>query len=147
MKLFKKEIDLAKKVLKYLKKLKQRQDFDIHKIFHSIASLNYINKFCMGRFFEKNYNNYLESDIKNMIRRLDINKDGAIDLREFYSFLEFPKSANNYYRFIPCNICREKLCDKCLYIKNNNKISYINQLIIKIFLYPKILEKITIFIQ
>ena len=120
LKLFKKEIDLAKKVLKYLKKLKQRQDFDIHKIFHSIASLNYINKFCMGRFFEKNYNNYLESDIKNMIRRLDINKDGAIDLREFYSFLEFPKSANNYYRFIPCNICREKLCDKCLYIKNNN---------------------------
>ncbi len=47
------------------------------------------------RFFEKNYNNYLESDIKNMIRRLDINKDGAIDLREFYAFLEFPKSINN----------------------------------------------------
>ncbi len=53
LKLFKKEIDLAKKVLKYLKKLKQRQDFDIHKIFHSIASLNYINKFWKKDFLKK----------------------------------------------------------------------------------------------
>ena len=124
LKLFKKEIELAKKILIYLKKLKHRKDFDIHKLFHSITNMNYINKFCMEKFFEKNYNNYLESDIKNIIKRLDINKDGVIDLREFYAFLEFPKSEENYYRFIPCNICREKLCDKCLYINNNEKLLY-----------------------
>ena len=125
LKLFSKEIELAKKILKFLKKLKYRQDFDIHNIFHYITNNNYINKYCLQRFFDKNNNDYLESDIKNIIRRLDINKDGVIDLREFYALLEFPKSADNYYRFVPCNICREKLCDKCLYNNNVNSNSNI----------------------
>ena len=123
--MFSKEIELAKKILKLLKKLKYRQDFDIHKVFHYITNNNYINKYCLQKFFEINNNDYLESDIKNLIRRLDINKDGVIDLREFYAFLEFPNSADNYYRFVPCNICREKLCDKCLYKNNTNTNSNI----------------------
>ena len=120
LKLFKKEIELAKKLLIYLKKLRIRQDFNIHKVFHYISNMNFINKFCLEKFFEKNSNDYLGSDIKNIIRRMDINKDGVIDLREFYAILEYPKSADNYYRFIPCNICREKYCDKCLYKNNSN---------------------------
>ena len=83
--------------------------------------MNFINKFCLEKFFEKNYNDFLESDIKNIIKRLDINKDRIIDLREFYAIIEYPKSAENYYRFIPCNICREKSCDKCLYTNISNK--------------------------
>ena len=122
LKLFSKEIELAKKILNFLKKLKYRQDFDIHKIFHYMTNNNFINKYCLQKFFDKNNNDYLESDIKNIIRRLDINKDGIIDLREFYALLQFPNSADNYYRFVPCNICREKLCDKCLY-KNNTNIN------------------------
>ena len=119
LKLFKKEIELAKKIIIYLKKLRVRQDFDIHKIFHYITNLNFINKFNMGKFLEKNYKDCLESDIKNIISRLDINKDGVIDLREFYSFLEFPKSSESFYRFVPCSICREKSCEKCLYKDNS----------------------------
>ena len=121
LKLFSKEIELAKKAIIYLKKLQYRKDFDIHSIFHYITKSNYINIYCMEKFYEKNYNEYLESDIKYMIRRLDINKDGVVDLREFYAILEFPKSCRNYYRFLPCDICREKNCDKCLYIKYNDK--------------------------
>ena len=120
LKLFSKEIDLAKKIIKFLKKLKYRQDFDIHKIFHYMTNNNCLNKYYLEKFFDKNNNDYLESDINNIIRRLDINKDGIIDLREFYAFLEFPNSIDNYYRFVPCNICREKLCDKCLYKNNIN---------------------------
>ena len=122
LKLFNKEIELAKKTLVYLKKLKYRRDFDIHKIFHYITKSNFINLYCMEKFYENNYNDYLESDIQNMIRRLDINKDGVVDLREFYAILEFPKSCRNYYRFIPCNICKEKNCDKCLYKTETDKI-------------------------
>ena len=126
LKLFKKEIDLAKKLIIYLKRLRVRQDFDIHKIFHYITDTNFINKFRIEKLFEKNYKDYIESDIKNIIRRLDINKDGVIDLREFYAFLEFPKSSYNYYRFVPCTICRERSCDKCLYINNSNNYIFIN---------------------
>lgn len=131
LKLFMKEIELAKKIIINLKKLRFRPDFDIHIIFHYITKSNFINLYCMQKFFEKNYNDFLESDLKNIIKKLDINKDGTVDLREFYALLEFPKSCNNLYTFIPCNICTEKFCDQCLYknkneyIVNNNK-NYIN---------------------
>ena len=118
LKLFEKEIELAKNVIIYLKKLRIRTDFNIHKIFHYITKFNYINKFYIEKFLEKNNIDFIESDIKNIIRRLDINKDGVIDLRELYAIIEFPDSCNNYYKFIPCDICKEKQCDNCFSINN-----------------------------
>lgn len=118
LKLFEKEIELAKNVIIYLKKLRIRTDFNIHKIFHYITKFNYINKFYIEKFLEKNNIDFIESDIKNIIRRLDINKDGVIDLRELYALIEFPDSCNNYYKFIPCDICKEKQCDNCFSINN-----------------------------
>lgn len=120
LKLFEKEIELAKKVISYLKKLKIRTDSNIHNIYHFLTKSNYMDKLSLQEFLEKNNVAYIDSDLNNILRRLDINKDGVIDLRELYAILDFPETINNYYRFIPCNICREKECHKCLYDNNNN---------------------------
>jgi len=122
LKLFEKEIELAKKVISYLKKLKIRADSNIHNIYHFLTKSNYIDKLCLQEFFENNNVVYIDSDLNNLIRRLDINKDGVVDLRELNALLDFPQTLNNYYRFIPCNICKEKECDKCLYVNNSKEV-------------------------
>ena len=118
LKLFEKEIELAKKVISHLKKLKIRTDSNIHKIYHFLTKSNYIDKQSLQEFLEMNNVAYIDSDLNNILKRLDINKDGVIDLRELYALLDFPQALNNYCRFVPCNICKEKECVKCLYVND-----------------------------
>ena len=120
LKLFEKEMELAKKVISHLKKLKIRTDSNIHNIYHFLTKSNFIDKLSLQEFFEMNNVVYIDSDLNNILRRLDINKDGVIDLRELNTILDFPQTLNNYCRFVPCNICKEKECDKC-FNNNNNK--------------------------
>ena len=121
LKLFEKEMELAKNVISHLKKLKIRADSNIHNIYHFLTKSNYIDKLSLQKFLEMNNVAYIDSDLNNILRRLDINKDGVIDLRELNALLYFPQTLNNFCKFVPCNICKEKECDKCLYVNNINK--------------------------
>ena len=128
-KLLEKEVDLARNILYALKDIKCRYDFNIHNIFHSVKSFNSITPDSVRNFLEKNEITYLEADIKSIIKRLDLNKDGRIDLCEFHALLGFPNCAF----CCPCTrcvSCGTRYCDSCFtecpcYIhENNNNINY-----------------------
>ena len=111
-KLLEKEVDLARNVLYALKDIKCRYDFNIHNIFHTVKSFNSITPDSIRNFLEKNEINYLESDIKSIIKRLDLNKDGRIDLCEFHALLGFPNCAF-CCPCVSCATCGAGYCDAC----------------------------------
>ena len=128
-KLLEKEVDLARNILYALKDIKYRYDFNIHNIFHSVKSFNSITPDSVRNFLEKNEITYLEADIKSIIKRLDLNKDGRIDLCEFHALLGFPNCAF-CCPCTRCDSCGTRYCDSCFtecpcYIhENNNNINY-----------------------
>ena len=128
-KLLEKEVDLARNILYALKDIKCRYDFNIHNIFHSVKSFNSITPDSVRNFLEKNEITYLEADIKSIIKRLDLNKDGRIDLCEFHALLGFPNCAF-CCPCTRCDSCGTRYCDSCFtecpcYIhENNNNINY-----------------------
>ena len=129
--LFSNEVDLAKKILELLNDLKQRYDFNIHDLYHSVKNYHYIEENGLRNFFSRNKISYLESDIRQIMKRLDFNGDGKIDLCEFHAFLGFP---NCHYccpieqchscGILCCNLC---ICDvpcfahNCVHTKFNNQ--------------------------
>ena len=107
VKLLEKEVELARKFLYALKDLKCRYDFNIHNIYHSIKSYSSITPDSIRLFLKRNEISYLDSDIKFIIKRLDLNKDGKIDLYEFHSLFGFPECS----LCCPCINCTS--CDIC----------------------------------
>ena len=117
-KLFEKEIYLAKSLLEILKELRCKYDFNIHDIYHSVKSWNFITSDSIKKFLINNNSRFLESDINLIMRRLDINKDGKIDLCEFHALLGYPK-CNFCCLCTKCDNCGSSYCDKC-FISNHN---------------------------
>ena len=122
-----KEVELSKIIITLLDELKQRSDFNIHNLFHSVKNWNYIEEKSLKNFFERNQITYLESDIRKIIKRLDFNGDGKIDYCEFYKFLGFPNCQLCCPKEI-CNYCGLSCCDYCigdipcnLHIENGNE--------------------------
>ena len=111
-KLLEKEVELARNIIYALKDIKCRYDFNIHNIFHSVKSFNSITPDSIKNFLEKNEVTYLDSDIRAIIKRLDLNKDGRIDLCEFHALLGFPNCAY-CCPCICCNYCGTGYCDSC----------------------------------
>ena len=105
-KILQKEIELCKKFLLELKKLKERNDFEIHNLFHSISNMGFINKFDIEMFLQKNLIDFLDGDINNIMKRLDINRDGVIDIKEFNLLFNFQDSQKSKSRLTLCKKCR-----------------------------------------
>ena len=104
-KLFQKEILASKRILNILKEIQNKNDFNLHNIYHVLKSNTYITSESLKNFLSSNNIEFMESDIKFLMRRLDLNKDGKINLCEFHALICF----NN------CNYsCLKKKCDKCL---------------------------------
>ena len=129
-KLLEKEIHFSKYIIDILKELKNKYGFNIHDIYHSIKSSNYITSETIKNFLNQNNMQYLESDIKLIMKRLDLNRDGKVDFCEFHSLLGFPNC-------IPCCLTKKcKTCDSaycencyienhgCASKKNNNPYNY-----------------------
>ena len=112
VKLLEKEVELARKFLYGLKDLKCRYDFNIHNIYHSIKSYSTITPDSIRTFLKKNEISFLDSDIKFIIKRLDLNKDGKIDLCEFHSLFGFPE-CSFCCPCINCSSCDICYCDSC----------------------------------
>ena len=112
IKLFEKEIELARKILLLLNEIKNDKNFDIHELYHKVKISNFINEDGIKNFLDKNNEYFLDSDIYAILKRLDINKDGKVDLCEFHAFLGFPKC---YYccPCMECNHCGTCYCNMC----------------------------------
>ena len=130
-KLIEKEIKLVQKMMNYLNILK----CDLHEIYHQMKSINIncITKESLKNYLEKNNVSFLDSDLNFIFNRLDINKDGKIDYKEFHSFFGFPNCFyNNQNDICPfCCCCdqylletkinsHQNLNEESTYPKNNN---------------------------
>ena len=111
-KLLEKEVELARMVLYILKDLKCRYDFNIHDLYHSVKNWNFITPDSIRNFLEKNDFSYLESDVKSIIKRMDLNKDGKIDLGDFHVLLGYP-NCNYCCPCISCPGCGACYCNSC----------------------------------
>ena len=116
-KLLQKELKMAKEVIFSLKGIKRNSNFDVHDFFHSIKDINSITIESLNNFLDKNCISFLESDLKFLFNRLDINKDGIIDFVEFHSLLGFPEC---FYccPCVACPFCGTKCCNECLFGTN-----------------------------
>ena len=111
-KLLEKEVELSRKFIYALKDIKCRYDFNIHNLYHKIKYFNSITNESLRVFFQKNEVSFLESDIKLILKRLDLNKDGIIDLCEFHALLGFPDCIY-CCPCLSCNSCGKCLCESC----------------------------------
>ena len=109
-KLLEKEVNLVRELHTLLTDLRTRCDFNVHDIYHLLKSWNCITASSLGSFLDKNCVSYLDSDVNAMLRRLDFNRDGRVDICELHAFLGFPNCA----RCCPCSLsCSCKCCSCC----------------------------------
>ena len=99
--LLEKEIQLARNVLPLLNELQKYKNYNIHELYHKVKVSNYIEEAGIKNFLNRNNEYYLDSDIISILKRLDLNKDGKVDLCEFHLFLGFP----NCVYCCPCMAC------------------------------------------
>ena len=87
-KLLEKEIIHARKIITLLEDLRGFSDFEIHNIFHFIKNNNnnYIIQQNITNFLNKTHASFIDQDIDLIFKRIDFNKDNAIDLCEFHIF-------------------------------------------------------------
>ena len=111
-KLFEKEIFFSKSIINILKDLKNKYGFNIHDIYHSIKSANFITCHSLKNFLNNNNVSFLESDINFIMKRLDINRDGKVDFCEFHLLLGFPYCKYTCLKN-KCNTCGITYCNEC----------------------------------
>lgn len=119
-KLLEKELELSQHILTLLNELKSRCDFNVHDVYHLLKCWNGITNESIKSFFNKNAINYLPNDVKSIMKRLDINKDGRIDISELHAFLGFPKCR----RCCPCATGCECKCYSCCCCCNSCSLSH-----------------------
>ena len=113
IKLFQKEVDLIREIIKLLYDIRVKKDFDCHKIYHVLKNVNKITEDSIRDFFEKTFTSYTNDELIAIIKRLDINKDGIVDLCELHVFFNFP-NCNFCCSCTPCIICGTCCCNECL---------------------------------
>ena len=122
VKLFQKELDLIRTTKKIIEELKSRDDFNVHDLFHYLKGYSNITVESIKIFLEKNCREFDEKDLKNIVKRLDINNDSKIDFSEFHQFLCFPNLKCNCCSFCQCNCI---ISNKNLYNKlDENEENY-----------------------
>ena len=107
------EVELAQKIISLLEDLKKRYDFNIHDLYHAVKNWNFIEENGLRNFFRRNKISFLESDIRKIMKRLDFNGDGKIDLCEFHAFLGFPNCHFCCPRDV-CSFCGISCCNLCV---------------------------------
>ena len=111
--LFQKEVDLIREIIKQLYDLRIKNDFDCHDIYHAIKNVNKITEDSIGDFFDKNETSFINDELIAIMKRLDINKDGIIDLCELHAFFGFP-NCTFCCSCTPCPKCGISCCKECL---------------------------------
>lgn len=90
-KLLDKELDLVRSTRGFIEVIRERYDFNLHDIYHLLKGYKAITQESLTTFLNRNNVNASFEDIKAMIKRLDFNKDGRIDFKEFHCLMTFPQ--------------------------------------------------------
>lgn len=106
------EVRLARNCISILQELKMRKDFNIHSIYHLLRGLNCINCQNIKDFMNKKDVILSENDLISICKRLDLNKDGKIDLCELHAFFGYP-DCSICCLSSPCTSCGIKDCNIC----------------------------------
>ena len=117
-KLFQKEIAVDKKIIKALIDLRNKRDFNLHEIYHTLKSDLFITEQSLKNFLSRNNIAFLDSDIKKLMKRLDLNKDGKVDFCEFHSLLYFDKCDYICLLNKRCLTCGNSYCNECFIEKH-----------------------------
>ena len=117
-KLFQKEIAVDKKIIKALIDLRNKRDFNLHEIYHTLKSDLFITEQSLKNFLSRNNIAFLDSDIKKLMKRLDLNKDGKVDFCEFHSLLYFDKCDYICLLKKRCLTCGNSYCNECFIEKH-----------------------------
>ena len=117
-KLFQKEIEVSKRIFSSLKELRNKKDFNIHNLYHILKSNTFITEQSLKNFLSENDFDFIDSDIKLLMRRLDLNKDNKIDFCEFHSLLSFDKCQSKCLIINKCQNCGLSYCKEC-FIENH----------------------------
>ena len=107
-----KEIKFIRNYLSLLKELKERNDFNIHSIYHLLRGYNCINEESIKDFLLKKDAIFSDDDLACIRRRMDINRDGKIDLCELHASLGYPE-CSICCPSTPCPTCDMKDCNNC----------------------------------
>ena len=117
-KLFQKEIEVSKRIFSSLKELRNKKDFNIHNLYHIMKSNTFITEQSLKNFLSENDFDFIDSDIKLLMRRLDLNKDNKINFCEFHSLLSFDKCQSKCLIKNKCQNCGLSYCKEC-FIENH----------------------------
>ena len=117
-KLFQKEIEVSKRIISSLKELRNKKEFNIHNLYHILKSNTFITEQSLKNFLSENDFDFIDSDIKLLMRRLDLNKDNKIDFCEFHSLLSFDKCQSKCLIKNKCQNCGLSYCKEC-FIENH----------------------------
>ena len=117
-KLFQKEIEVSKRIFSSLKQLRNKKDFNIHNLYHILKSNTFITEQSLKNFLSENNFDFIDSDIKLLMGRLDLNKDNKIDFCEFHSLLSFDKCQSKCLIKNKCQNCGLSYCKEC-FIENH----------------------------
>ena len=88
-KILEKELELVRRLTSMIKDIKSRYDFNLHNIYDILKSwtsicFDSINKFLSNAMIAHNNN-----DVRNIIKRLDFNRDGRVELKELHYFFGY----------------------------------------------------------
>ena len=113
LQLIQKEVDFIKDIIGQLYDLRIKKDFNCHSIYHALKNVNKITEDSIGDYFEKKLVNFMNEDLIAIIKRLDINKDGIVDLCELHAFFGFP-NCTFCCSCTKCPVCGISCCNECL---------------------------------
>ena len=92
-----KELSLVRRIFSLINEIKSQGDYDIEKLFNLMKIYTNITAEGIDKYFTEILQkpiNRQSNFIRNIIKRIDINNDGRIDLNEFKNFFNTYKTTN-----------------------------------------------------
>lgn len=88
-KVLEKELELTRRLVTMINEVSKKYDFNLHNVYDSLKSWTTICFDTIDKFLTKTMITHNNRDVRNIIKRLDLNRDGRVDLKELHYFFGF----------------------------------------------------------